>query len=221
MKTSKKIFLSFFALMLIILIALPIYIKKSISDAVIQKEEYNQEEISLPPFNHLIINNNTCTEIGEADENTISYSFPKDSLIDVIEYQLSGDTLILPSQETRKKQRVKINCGKLKSITYQVSLSINKSQDTLTICSKAGQAIIRGDSFKQLNIEGQGGKVRTTKSLYIDELNVHLNNTKLDFYNVQINKLNATMKNKARLSIKKANSISISKDETCQFKESA
>lgn len=221
MKISKILFISFFALLGIFLIALPIHIKSNIGETAKKRSLYNNEVISLPEFNHLIVAHNSCFEISDGEENTIIYSFPEDSLIDIIEYRISGDTLILPQQKTRKFQSVKIRCGNLESITSQVSLSIEKSQDTLSICSKAGQTIIRGNNFKQLNIIGQGGKLRTASSIYIDELNVHLNKSKLDFYDTKVDRLNATMENNAKMTIKRANSININKDKTCQFKENS
>ncbi len=219
MKTSKILFISFFGLIGIFLIALPIQVKKSISETAVLQSSFKKEHIALPTFNHLIVSNNSCLEIGDSERNTLIYSFPEDSLIDEINYQLVGDTLILPYQDTRNKQSVKIKCGSLKSITCKVRLTINKSQDTLNIISETGPINIKGDSFEQINIRGTGGSIRTMNRVEINELNAKLDNTRIIFDHALVQNLNAELEYNAKISINKALNIVIKKDGSSRYEE--
>lgn len=221
MKTSKILFISFFSLIGIILISIPIIIRSTIKDQEQTKSSYNRIEKELPKFKHLIIANNSCFSISDSDtgENTLIYSFPKDSTIDEINYQLQGDTLILPYQDTKGKQSIKVRCEKIESITCKVPLSIEMKQDTLNISSESGQIIIRSKRIKQLNIKGTGGSFRSPKPIIIEELNANLYNTRLKFHNVKVDQLNAKMTYHSELAIKKANEIIISKDDKSKFTE--
>lgn len=221
MKTSKILFISFFSLLGLVLLSIPIIVSSTIKEQEHARSLFNKVEKELPVFNHLIVANNSCFSISnsESGENTLIYSFPKDSTIDEINFQLNGDTLTLPYQNTKDKQSIKIRCGKVKSITCKVSLSIKMAQDTLNISSESGQILMRSESIKQLNIKGTGGSIRTPKPFIIEELNADLYNTRLKFNNIKINQLNASMAYHSELIISRANEIIISKDSESKFQE--
>lgn len=221
MKISKILFISFFSLLGIILLSIPLIISSTIEEQKHTSSHYNKVERELPSFNHLIVANNSCFSISDSEsgDNKLVYSFPEDSTIDEVNYQLQGDTLILPYQDTKEKQSIKVKCGNLKSITCKVPLSIEMKQDTLNLSGESGQIIIRSEGLKQLNIIGTGGSFRTPKPFIIKELNADLYNTRIKFYNVTINQLNAKLAYHSELIIEKANEIVISKDEHSKFKE--
>lgn len=221
MKTSKKLFISFLSLIGVLFIIVSTSTIKTIRTTDRNSSYYKKVETGLPSFNHIKVANKSCLEISESEtgENCIVYSLPKDSIVDKIIFTLVDDTLILPFQNIRKKQAFKLKCGNIKSITCSVPLTIAKEQDTLSVYSKKGQIIIRSKHFDQLNLTGTGGAFRTIQSLIIDELNVDLHSTRLRFYNVDINKINAKAENNSEIVIQSAKEIHIKKDESCHLKE--
>ncbi|MDA3852848.1 MAG: hypothetical protein PF444_01190 [Bacteroidales bacterium] len=221
MKVSKILFITFFSLIGIVLLIIPIIISNSIQETENKRSIYKSVEKELPHFNHLKVANNSCFQITDSktDKNVLIYSFPEDSIIDEINFELAGDTLILPYQDTRAGQSIKVRCGKTISITCKVALSIEKAQDTLSINSESGEIIIRGKSYKQLNIKGTGGSFRTPKPFAVEHLNAKLDSTRLKFYNVKVNQLDAQLSHNSELTIEKAKEISISKDISSHFKE--
>lgn len=175
----------------------------------------------LPDFNHIIIESHSCNELIDrsGDHNEIEYTLPKDSTLDEIHYKILGDTLVLRPKKIKGRQRAKIKCGYMTSITSKVNLKVKLNQKDLNLICHKRIIDIANKEVKKISLKAtNNGRIRSS-GLVLDHLFVNLDNSRVELYRSNVKELTGSMHNKSRIDIKSAENISLEKDFSSRINE--
>ncbi|MBN1767625.1 MAG: hypothetical protein JXR50_08280 [Prolixibacteraceae bacterium] len=204
MKTSKKIFIIFFSLLGLFLLSLLIQI-----DPNKQKSQFEEKEITFPPFEHLVLFNCGKIDLQEGSSNTAWNTVVSDSLAQMPEYELKSDTLVLSWTQDENSLNRTIYCKNLRSISienskihiynlhvdslscYAVNGVINYDVNHTTTDSHTLEMLqIKLEQNSLVNVNGRGAKF----------IEADISQSIADIRLTQTDTLKATLRNNSNLS---------------------
>lgn len=215
MKTSKIILIGFLSFVVLFLLSFLIQV-----DSENQKPQLEKKAIALPKFNHLVLLNSNNIKLHQAETDSAWVFFKVSSQAILPEFEMKSDTLVLNWAHNENNWNRTITCSGLESVIVEKSqLSIdNIAIDSLKLIADSGKIFLSTPNYSDyLQIELKQKSFIKVKGLRVKTIEAKANDSNVELWLEQIDKLKANLQNSSRLSTNKVISTNVESDTTSRY----
>ncbi len=215
MKKSKLILFSYLGFLALLYLIFYIVGSGLIGGPLETKNKFEQNIIELSDFK-IISTTSQTINLKAGDSYSLSVFYLKDSVPPQIQWQISGDTLILKKSEQYDDLTIKIPKGSaIKLISNNTRIWIeNIKTDSLLLEALDSQIYgFNNSEVNVLNVTLKNSKLEASQGAF-NHIITELNNGKFSIYNAQLKTITGNALNNSKLRFKKTNKVTLNLDDS-------
>ncbi len=224
MKLSNKVLIGFFGFILVYMLAAFTEVRLKGDFNRFDASRAKMESVEIDAVSHLVLSDvKQRIIVNTSDKPRIELSSTSGTLLSKLNYQITGDTLVVKELPMEKHEQVKfviyVPQSGLNGIDVDgAGVKIrNLNQSALSITQSAGTVNIEGNNrLKNLKLTATNDARFDATGFDIDELSVQIDNSVVKVWAV-VNRLEGRMNNNSHLVVQSPNDIQLKRDNTSRL----
>lgn len=220
MKTSKKIFIAFIALIVSVVALFSIRVEKKMDDFQNDAEGLVTHVDSITQFKYLMVSAE-CQINVKSNANALPYfsiEVQGDSVPHFPTYRYSGDTLIIEATPQNARGLAVLYCSSPQSFVVNGALHLHNDQKMINAVVNQGQIYLYGDAHEELNVLGVDAKIQH-RGNGLKILEAQLVHSQLNINKSHLETAHITAKDKSEIVMKRPLKLLLERDLSCRYRE--